>query len=96
MDTSVQDITFRQLKEALASALILQPPYFSKIFTIETDASAKVIGAVLQQEVHPIAYIRKALGPKNQGLCTYEKKCLAILMALDHYIGDLIYGMLTF
>jgi hypothetical protein len=40
---------------------------------------------VLQQEGHPIAYISKVLGPKNQGLSTYEKECLAILMAVDHW-----------
>jgi hypothetical protein len=58
---------------------------FSKPFTIETYASAKGIGAVLQQEGHPIAYISKALGIKNQGLSTYEKECLAVLMAVDHW-----------
>lgn len=60
-------------------------PDFTKPFTIETDASAKGIGAILHQEGHPIAYISRALGPKNQGLATYEKECLAILMAVDHW-----------
>lgn len=52
---------------------------------VEIDASEKGIGAVLQQDGHPIAYISKALGPKNQGLSTYEKESLAILMAVDHW-----------
>lgn len=64
---------------------MLQFPDFSKSFTVETDASAKGIGVVLHQEGHPIAYVSKALGLKNQGLSTYEKKCLAILMAVDHW-----------
>lgn len=83
--TSLQDIAFNQLKQALVTAPVLQLPDFSKPFTIETDASAKGIGAVLQQYGHPIAYISKALGPKNQGLSTYKKECLAILMAVDHW-----------
>jgi hypothetical protein len=42
------------------------------------------VGAVLQQG-HPIAYISKALGPKNMGLSTYEKECLAILFAVEQW-----------
>ena len=83
--TSIHQTAFDQLKQALTTAPVLQLPDFSKVFIIETDASAKDIGAVLQQEGHPIAYISKALGPKNQGLSTYEKECLAILMAVDHW-----------
>jgi hypothetical protein len=83
--TSLQETAFHQLKQALVTAPVLHLPDFSKPFTIETDASAKGIGAVLQQDGHPIAYISKALGPKNQGLSTYEKECLAILMAVDHW-----------
>lgn len=52
---------------------------------IETDASNKGIGAVLQQEGHPVAYVSKALGPRNQTLSTYEKECLAILLAVEHW-----------
>lgn len=29
--------------------------------------------------------ISKALESKNLGLCTYEKECLAILFAVDHW-----------
>lgn len=32
-----------------------------------------------------MAYVSKALGIKAQGLSTYEKECLAILMAIDHW-----------
>ena len=76
--TNETEESFRTLKLTLAQAPVLALPDFSKSFTIETDASGKGIGAVLQQEGHPIAYISKALGPKNLGLSTYEKECLAI------------------
>jgi hypothetical protein len=66
---------------------------FNKQFILETDAFDKAIGAVLQQDGHPIAYVSKALGPKDQELSTYEKECMAILLAIDH--GDLIYNMLS-
>jgi len=40
---------------------------------------------VLQQDGHPIACISKALGVKSRGLSSYEKECLAILMAVDQW-----------
>ena len=43
------------------------------------------IGAVLQQDGHPIAYLSKALGTRNRGLSTYEKELMAILFAVEHW-----------
>lgn len=77
--------SFEALKNASISAPVLALPNFSKPFVIDTDASDKGIGAVLQQDGHPIAFISKALGPRNQGLSVYEKECLAILCAVDQW-----------
>lgn len=43
------------------------------------------VGAVLQQDGHPIAYVSKALGTKSKGPSTYEKECLVILLAVEHW-----------
>lgn len=83
--TPITEQAFQALKQALLSSPVLALPDFNKTFVVETDASEKGIGVVLQQEGHPIAYISKALGLKNQGLSTYEKESLAILMAIDHW-----------
>jgi len=83
--TSQTEAAFQALKKALISAPVLALPDFNLPFIIETDASAKGIGAVLQQQGHPIAYVSKELGVKAQGFSTYEKECLAILMAVDHW-----------
>jgi hypothetical protein len=64
---------------------MLALPNFSKPFCIETDACGTGVGAVLLQEGHPLAYISKALGPKSQGLSTYEKEYLAIVMAVRQW-----------
>jgi hypothetical protein len=81
--TSVTESTFQLLKKALISALILALPDFNKPFVVETDASDHGIRAVLHQDGHPIAYVSKALGPRTQGLSTYEKESLAILLAVE-------------
>lgn len=60
---------FNLLKSALNSSPVLALPDFTKPFLIETDASGTGIGEVLMQEHNPIAYISKALGPRQQALC---------------------------
>jgi hypothetical protein len=81
--TSIHDSAFRALKQALSSAPILALPDFSVPFHVMTDASGSGVGAVLQQNGHPLAFISKSLSPCIQGLSTYEKEYLAILMAVD-------------
>ena len=76
---------FELLKHTLCLAPVLALPDFSQPFHIETDASGTGVGAVLQQDSHPIAFLSKALSSQNQGLSVYEKDYLAILMAVDHW-----------
>jgi hypothetical protein len=83
--TSQHKQSFEALKQALISVPVLALPDFSKKFTVETDASAKGIGAVLMQDDHPLAYLSKALGTKAQALSTYEKECLAVIMAVTKW-----------
>ena len=65
---------------------------FFNPFAIETDASGSGIGAVLMQNGHPLAYLRKPLGPRSQGLSTYEKEYMAILTAVDQWKYYLQFG----
>lgn len=37
------------------------------------------------QNQHPVAYLSKALGPRNQTLSVYEKECMAILLAIEKW-----------
>jgi hypothetical protein len=87
--TSEHDAAFSALKASLSTAPVLALPDFSQPFALETDACDNGVGAVLMQQGHPLAFISKALGPKNKGLSTYEKEYLAILVAIDqwrHYL----------
>ena len=83
MWTSNTDTAFQLLKQQLISAPVLALPNFQEQFVVETDASDKGIGAVLQQKGHPIAFMSKALIPRYQRLSTYEKEYLAIIVAVD-------------
>jgi hypothetical protein len=83
--TEKTEEAFQALKAALILALVLALPNFNEPFIIETDACDYGMGAVLMQKGHPISFMSKALGPKNKGLSTYEKECLAILMAVDRW-----------
>ena len=76
---------FETLKNALVTTPVLALPQFDKSFTLETDASDSGIGAVLMQGGHPIAFLSQSLCPRNAALSTYEKECLAILMAIDKW-----------
>lgn len=83
--TLVTESTFQQLKEALIKAPMLALPDFTKQFVLETDASDVGFRAVLMQSNHPIAYLSKAICPKNQALSTYEKEYMAIMLAVDKW-----------
>lgn len=76
---------FEILKEALVFAPVIAVPDFSKPFVVTTDASATGIRAILSQQGHPLTFLSKALGSKNQGLSTYKKEYLAIIMAVAQW-----------
>lgn len=76
---------FQLLKKTLVQAPVLRIPDFSKQFIIETDASDLGMGAVLMQEGHPVSFLSKTFSTRNQALSTYEKECLAIIMAIDKW-----------
>lgn len=83
--TSVAQDAFLLLKQALTQAPLLAVPNFSKQFILETEASDQGIGAVLMQDGHPISYLSKAFSEKNKALSTYDKECMAILLAVDKW-----------
>ncbi|GKF38181.1 retrovirus-related pol polyprotein from transposon 17.6, partial [Tanacetum coccineum] len=55
---------FKRLQQAMVQSLVLALPNFEEEFFIKTNASGIGLGAVLQQNKHPIAYLSKTLAPK--------------------------------
>ncbi|GJW73776.1 putative mitochondrial protein [Tanacetum coccineum] len=81
---------FESLKSAMINAPVLALPNFQEEFTVETDASNEGIGAVLQQQGHPIAFLSRSLAPKHKGLSTYEKELWVVVYALEKWRGYLL------
>lgn len=75
-------MAFQALKGALCASPVLVLPNFQLEFTVDTDTSGFGIGAVLQQQGRPVAFFSKALGVRHQALSIYEKKMLAVLLAV--------------
>lgn len=73
--------SFERLKECMSTAPVLALPDYSIPFTVETDASALGVGAVLMQKGKPLAFLSKGLSGKHLHLSTYEKELLAIVLA---------------
>ena len=42
------------------------------------------------QDFHPISYLSKPLSDKNKALSTYEKECMALLLAVDKWRSYLV------
>lgn len=79
------DEAFQKLKIAMITVPVLSLPDFTKRFVVKTDASGKGIRAVLIQDGKPLAYMGKALCPRNQSLSIYEREFLAVLMAIQKW-----------
>ena len=79
---------FQKLKQLLISAPVLSYPRFdpNHPFILETDASAKGLGAVLAQQqedgkVHPIAFASRSLNAHERNYGITEMETLAIVRA---------------
>ena len=85
----------RALKERLMNYTTLQIPDPRKPFVLRTDASGYAVGAVLEQEGHPVGYLSKAMSPAEQRYATYDQELLAVVKALTKWRSLLLVADVT-
>ncbi len=81
---------FEMLISALSSDPVLRGPDYSKMFTVQTDASDRGIGAVLSQiddegYDRPVAFFSRKLLPREVNYAAVDKECLAIVDGVRHF-----------
>ena len=75
-------------------APILQYPYCSLLYILDTDSSQHGYGAVLSQEVDGqekvVAYYTKTFTPPQRNYCVTRSELLAVVEAVKHFRPYLI------
>lgn len=89
--TSEANISFENLKTCLSTAPVLTNPDFSKLFTIQTDASDVAVGSVLTQgegdDERVIAYASRSLSKAERSYTTTERELLSIIFSVNKFLS---------
>ena len=87
--TEVAEKSYQDIQIKLEGPLFLHRPDFKQKFTLQTDASAKGIGAVLYQEVDTnrriVGFASKRLNPTQEKYHANEPECLAVIWGMKHF-----------
>jgi hypothetical protein len=75
----IQQQDFDDLKQCLCSTPVLSLLDLQQPFEIETDASNYVVGIVLTQHGHPVAYHSETLSDDVRKYPTYNKEMYSIV-----------------
>lgn len=89
---------FEQLKKLMVELPILIVPYFSKVFTVETDTFNKGLRAILLQEGRPVSFHSQTLSARTQYKSVYERELMAIVTTVQkwrHYLMGRHFIILT-
>ena len=84
-----------RLKELICTGPVLVAPDYAKMFILQTDASQRVIGAVLSQEDdtgndHPVAFYSQKMLPREQNYSATEQEGLAVVDMCKHFLPYLL------
>ncbi|KAF8048912.1 hypothetical protein N665_2355s0001 [Sinapis alba] len=80
---------FKEIKSALVSAPIVQPPDWSLLFELMCEASNFAVGDLLGQKkdkkLHVIYYASRNLDDTPRNYATTEKEMLAVVFAFEKF-----------
>lgn len=81
---------FEALKEKLCQSPVLAYPDFNKPFSVEMDASAYALGAVLNQKdehgrFHPVQFASRKMNEAERNYSACEREALAVIFALQKF-----------
>eukprot|EP00267_Zea_mays_P048480 XP_020401050.1 uncharacterized protein LOC109942893 [Zea mays] len=76
---------FTELKPAVTTVPVLGMLDFAKPFIVECDVSSHGFGAVLIQDVHPIAFYSRSVAPRHRALAAYERELIGLVQAVRHW-----------
>ncbi|GFU48250.1 retrovirus-related Pol polyprotein from transposon 17.6 [Trichonephila clavipes] len=80
-----QDAFNNNVKRTLTEAPVLQLPNYQELFNLFTDASGVGIGAVLNQNHRPIAFMSRTLNKAERNYTVAERECLEVIGALNKF-----------
>lgn len=93
--TTVHDAAMQELKEKITTAPVLVCDDGTSQIELQTDASAKGIGAVLLLKAdgksRPITFVSRKLSPSEEKYHANELECLALVWALNK-LRHFVYG----
>jgi hypothetical protein len=86
---NTQQTAFETIKQAISQAPVLALPDPSLPYTVKADASGFAVGAALEQQGKPIAFLSKKMNDAERRYPVHEQELLAIVLALRewrHYL----------
>jgi hypothetical protein len=84
----VHQRAFNHVKAAIAKDVVLAYPDYSKVFKIYTDTSSKQLGAVITQDIRPIAFFSWKLLDRQRKYSVTKIELLAIVETLKKVQRD--------
>ncbi|POM74302.1 Retrovirus Polyprotein [Phytophthora palmivora] len=88
--TSVENEAFEGVKNALANAVLLSFPDFTKPFDIYIDASGKQLGGLIQQKGKLIACYSRRITTAQQNYTTLDLELLSVVEIIKEYLTMLL------
>src|SRR5438128_1014420 len=80
-----QERSWQAAREKLKAVMELKPLSNDPHFTIYTDASAEAVGAVIYQDMQPVACFSALLRGAERNYSKYEREALAVVKVLRKY-----------